>query len=100
MCPDSSRPTDYDDVLPSFNFRYHLTDELQLRFAAAKAIVRPTFSQMMPYTSLSFTFESDGFTPDDVSPYTGSGGNPLLHADQVQPVRHQPGVVLRVRLVV
>jgi len=40
--------------------------------------VRPTFSQMMPYTSLSFTFENDGFTPDDVSPYTGTGGNPGL----------------------
>jgi TonB-dependent receptor len=72
----------YDDVLPSLNLRYHLSDELQLRFAAAKAIVRPTFSQMMPYTSLSFTFESDGFTPDDVSPYTGTGGNPTLNPTQ------------------
>jgi TonB-dependent receptor len=76
--PGFTQANDYNDVLPSFNLRYHLTDELQLRFAAAKAIVRPTFSQMMPYTSLSFTFESDGFTPDDVSPYTGTGGNPLL----------------------
>src|SRR6185295_571302 len=77
--PGFTQANDYDDVLPSFNFRYHITDDLQFRFAAAKAIVRPTFSQMMPYTSLSFTFESDGFTPDDVSPYTGTGGNPLLN---------------------
>jgi TonB-dependent receptor len=76
--PGYQQTNSYDDVLPSLNLRYHITDELQMRFAAAKAIVRPTFSQMMPYTSLSFTFESDGFTPDDVSPYTGTGGNPLL----------------------
>jgi TonB-dependent receptor len=65
-------------VLPTLNLRFHLTDDMQVRFAAGKAIVRPTFSQMMPYTSLSFNFETDGFTPDDVSPVTGSGGNPNL----------------------
>lgn len=76
--PGYTQSNSYDDVLPSLNLRYHITDDLQARFAAAKAIVRPTFSQMMPYTSLSYTFESDGFTPDDVSPYTGTGGNPGL----------------------
>jgi TonB-dependent receptor len=76
--PGFTQSNDYRDILPTFNLRFHLKDDLQLRFAVGKAIVRPTFSQMMPYTSLSFTFESDGFTPDDVSPLTGTGGNPNL----------------------
>ena len=69
---------DYTDVLPSANVRFFLTDDLQLRLAAAKAVVRPTFSQMQSYTNLSFNFEADGFTPRIVDPRTGSGGNPLL----------------------
>ena len=68
----------YTDVLPSANVRFFLQDDLQLRLAAAKAIVRPTFSQMQSYTNLSFNFEADGFTPRAVDPRTGSGGNPLL----------------------
>ena len=73
-----SSSNSYTDVLPSANLRIFLTDDLQLRFAAAKAIVRPTFSQMQPYTNLSFNFEADGFTPKAIGPRTGSGGNPLL----------------------
>lgn len=69
---------DYTDVLPSANVRFFLTDDLQFRLAAAKAVVRPTFSQMQSYTNLAFNFEADGFTPRTVEPLTGSGGNPLL----------------------
>jgi len=76
--PGFQQAHEYTNVLPSINVRWFLRDDLQLRLAAAQAMVRPTFSQMMPYTSLSYTFEADGFTPDDVSPVTGSGGNPLL----------------------
>ena len=69
----------YTDVLPSANLRFFLTDDLQLRLAAAKAIVRPTFSQMQSYTNLGFNFLADGVTlkpaPDGM---TGSGGNPQL----------------------
>jgi TonB-dependent receptor len=36
----------YSDALPSANFTYHFTDNLQLRAAASKAITRPTFSQL------------------------------------------------------
>jgi TonB-dependent receptor len=60
----------YTDVLPSANIRFLLQPDLQLRFAASRAIKRPDFSQMIPYTVLSFnttTGES-----------TGTGGNPLL----------------------
>jgi TonB-dependent receptor len=71
----------YTDWLPSFNLRFHLTNDLQLRFAASRAMVRPTFSQMMPYTTLSFDFQEapNNFTPDAVTPTTGTGGNPKLN---------------------
>jgi TonB-dependent receptor len=74
-----SSSNSYTDVLPSLNLRFFLADDLQLRFAAAKAIVRPTFSQMQSYTNLSFNFEADGVTlKPDPSGKTGSGGNPQL----------------------
>jgi TonB-dependent receptor len=66
----------YTDILPSLNLRFHLTPELQWRFAASKAIVRPTFSQMVSYTSLSFTFNNT-YYPAAAST-TASGGNPNL----------------------
>ncbi|MGR4864574.1 TonB-dependent receptor [Caulobacter sp. LARHSG274] len=74
-----SSSNSYTDVLPSLNLRFFLADDLQLRFAAAKAIVRPTFSQMQSYTNLSFNFEADGVTLKPApSGMTGSGGNPQL----------------------
>ncbi|HWU15658.1 MAG TPA: TonB-dependent receptor [Caulobacter sp.] len=73
-----SSSNSYTDVLPSANVRFFLKDDLQFRLAAAKAIVRPTFSQMQSYTNLSFNFAADGFTPKTIDPRTGSGGNPLL----------------------
>jgi TonB-dependent receptor len=86
--PGFSQGHDYTDVLPSFNLRFHLTDDLQLRFALSKAIVRPTFSQMMPYTTLSYTFKPapDNFTPDPLTPTTGKGGNPLLNPTRAKQV--------------
>ena len=65
----------YTNVLPSLNLRFHLTDELQLRLAAAKAIYRPRFDQMVPFNTYNFTFRTDGFTLDSA---TISGGNPFL----------------------
>lgn len=67
----------YTDVLPTLNLRFFLADDLQLRFAAGKAIWRPAFSQMVPYTSLSFNFDS--FVPAAGGWATGSGGNPKLN---------------------
>jgi TonB-dependent receptor len=63
----------YTDVLPTFNLRFHLRDDLQLRFALGKAIVRPTFSQMMPYTTLSFQF-GDALNGEQFLPRSQSVG--------------------------
>jgi TonB-dependent receptor len=69
----------YTDVLPSLNLRFLLRPELQLRFAAGKAIVRPTFAQMQGSTLL--TFDNTGTQPKlgvANSGIVGYGGNPSL----------------------
>lgn len=46
---------EYTNVLPSLNLRMKITPQLQWRFAAGKAIVRPDFSQMQPVFAISAT---------------------------------------------
>lgn len=67
----------YTNVLPTLNLRYFATDDLQLRFAAGRAMVRPSFSQLIPYTTLSFAFQDNGL-PEAINALTGTGGNPYL----------------------
>jgi TonB-dependent receptor len=73
----SGSSNDYTDVLPSLNLRLHVTPQLQIRFAASKAVVRPTMVQMQPYTTLGFNFTS-GATSPTAAWATGTGGNPNL----------------------
>ena len=68
----------YTDVLPSFNLRVFLAEDLQARFAVSRAMVRPEMYQLQPFTNLSINFEADGYTLDDIAPFTGIGGNPTL----------------------
>ncbi|MEH6549875.1 MAG: TonB-dependent receptor [Pseudomonadales bacterium] len=57
---------DYDDVLPSLNFLYDLSDDLVLRFGYAKVMARPTLKELAIGTSLN------------IGARTGSSGNPYL----------------------
>lgn len=79
----------YQDVLPSLNLRLKLSPELQLRFAASKAIARPSLDQLTANLSLggdiltTYQPNPDPNTPqvpaaEVVTSFTGSGGNPLL----------------------
>jgi TonB-dependent receptor len=78
----------YTDVLPTLNLRFFLQDNMFLRFAAGRAISRPSFSQMRPTVSLGINFDSiTGFpstcniTPPTFvcnTPFTGVGANPTL----------------------
>lgn len=61
----------YNNVLPSLNLRFALTDELQMRFGLSRAMVRPAFHQTQPYTNLSFDFMDTSFNPN--TPYEGTG---------------------------
>jgi TonB-dependent receptor len=61
-----------------------LKDNLQLRLAAAKAIIRPTFAQLNPFTTLGFSFDAgigiaNGTGVNGaVTAFTGTAGNPNL----------------------
>lgn len=63
----------YTSVLPSLNLRGHLTERLQLRFAASKNIARPDFNQLNP----SLTITEPGAAQIDQQ-HTTSTGNPQL----------------------
>ncbi|WP_082554761.1 MULTISPECIES: TonB-dependent receptor [unclassified Caulobacter] len=68
---------EYTDVLPSLNVRIKLTDTLQARFAAAKALARPDFTQLQAYTTISQSISGTGTAA--VSSLTGTAsGNPYL----------------------
>ena len=57
---------DYDDVLPSLNLAYDLTDDTKLRFTAARVMTRPDFTDIAPRASLN------------PGALTGTSGNPDL----------------------
>ncbi|RDS85087.1 TonB-dependent receptor [Dyella monticola] len=71
---------DYHNVLPSLNLRFKLTDDLQLRLAASKAITRPTISQLNSYMVIGTSWSSPG--PGQQAQLAGftatTGGNPDL----------------------
>ncbi|MCY4757172.1 TonB-dependent receptor [Pelomonas aquatica] len=72
----------FTDVLPSLNLKYKANAELQFRFAAAKAIARPQFSQMQAYLPMTQSIEVDPkLVPPTVTKVSQTGnaaGNPLL----------------------
>jgi iron complex outermembrane recepter protein len=63
----------YSDWLPSLNLRAHLTDKLQLRFAASQNISRPTLSQLNPALSIT-----EPGTAQINQEHDTTGGNPYL----------------------
>jgi iron complex outermembrane receptor protein len=54
----------YTDILPSANFSFDLTDQVLLRFAAARTMARPDYTDIAPTVNLN------------VGALTGSSGNP------------------------
>ncbi|WAC49852.1 TonB-dependent receptor [Asticcacaulis sp. SL142] len=69
--------TEYTNVLPSLNLRLKYSDQLQFRFAASKAIVRPEMSWLSPYTTLGSSFTTVARTTPD-GPDAGSDPDPIL----------------------
>lgn len=73
----------YSNLLPSFNLRAKLSDEIQARLAYSQTMVRPDFSYTRNNANLSWNWAGDSGKPGDVlfgaDPY-GSGGNPYLKA--------------------
>jgi TonB-dependent receptor len=63
-----------DYVLPSFNLRLKLQEDLHLRLAGSKTVVRPNFIDLNPGTSLT--------SPGPTLPGQGVGGNPDLESPE------------------
>ena len=66
--------SEYGNLLPSFNIRFNLTQQVKLRFAASKSVTRPDFSSLSPTVNLNSV------------QLNGTGGNPNLKplkADQL-----------------
>ncbi|HEY5809531.1 MAG TPA: TonB-dependent receptor, partial [Povalibacter sp.] len=59
---------DYDDVLPSLNVAYEVSDEVTARFSASKAMTRPNPSDIQPFTSISTSGVVTTGNPD-LDPY-------------------------------
>ena len=53
----------YIDVLPSFHAKYNVHDNANLRFSYARAINRPSFFEIVPYTIFNEDFDEKG-NPD------------------------------------
>ena len=71
--PFAGIPVDhtYNDILPSANFKYDVTQDLVARFAVSKTMTRPDYSAIAGFTDLSPPATAGGTG-------TGSGGNPDL----------------------
>lgn len=71
----------YTHILPSLNLRLHVTDQLQLRFAASRNLARPDFGQLNATFNISPTYApgSQSPLPQPGVPGTGTAtGNPFL----------------------
>ncbi|WP_347329463.1 TonB-dependent receptor [Marinimicrobium locisalis] len=66
---------DYDNVLPSLNLRMTITEDLIARFAASKAMSRPSFSEMQAYQMLEASIDEE---TGNVDLSAGSWNNPHL----------------------
>jgi TonB-dependent receptor len=69
---------DYTNVLPSLNLRMKISPEFQVRFAAAKAIARPDFSQLQAYTTLTPNYVTSGTDITGTNLTGTASGNPYL----------------------
>ena len=81
----------HTNILPSFNIKFDLTDELLLRFAASKAMARPDIGNLRNYVNVGETLPSVNNADDPLwvkdtngdvvganVRYSGSAQNPFL----------------------
>jgi iron complex outermembrane receptor protein len=59
----------YDDLLPSINLSYDVTDDVKLRIAAARVMTRPDFADIAPRTNLNQGSLSGTAGNPDIDPY-------------------------------
>ncbi len=71
---------DYLEILPSSNFILEVSDDLFARFSVARTLARPRMDDMRASRNFSFNpgNNNENATPEQNSPWSGGGGNPLL----------------------
>ncbi len=71
---------DYLEILPSSNFIVQVADDTFVRFAAARTLARSRMDDMRASRNYSFDVGKNvpGATADQNSPWSASGGNPML----------------------
>lgn len=71
---------DYLEILPSSNFILQVADDAFVRFAAARTLARSRMDDMRASRNYSFDVGKNvpGATADQNSPWSASGGNPML----------------------
>ncbi len=62
----------YNDVLPSLNFAYDITKDVVVRFAAAKVMSRPDYTDMVPRVILNTGALSGTAGNPNIDPYRAS----------------------------
>ena len=62
---------DYDYFLPSLNLKFELNDEMQIRFAASRAIARPSLADVRNFITTSYDANTNTVTTN--------AGNPFLN---------------------
>ncbi|NEX94011.1 TonB-dependent receptor [Caulobacter sp. 17J65-9] len=63
------RSKSYENFLPNLNVAYDATDDIVLRFSAAKVIARPNFADMSNYFWLADSILTGGGGNPDLDPY-------------------------------
>ena len=84
---DVTGGNEYTNVLPSLNMKFNLSENLLLRFAAAKNLSRPTFLQLNPQGTFSPNYtDASQRLPDQIDgDFIGSAtvnGNPDLDPEK------------------
>jgi iron complex outermembrane receptor protein len=68
----------YNEVLPSLNLNFQLSDDFYVRLGLAREMARPRMDQMRASVNIDFNQGRVNSTNVNESPWGGSGGNPNL----------------------
>ncbi len=68
----------YNDLAPSLNLNFKVADATYLRFSVARQLARPKMYDMRAARSWGYNPANATSTTLSQSPWSGSGGNPLL----------------------
>ncbi|MEO0368799.1 MAG: TonB-dependent receptor [Pseudomonadota bacterium] len=69
---------DFTEVLPSLNLSWHIQEGQQLRLGLARTMARPRMDEMRASTKFSYDSSLALSSDLNLSPWSGSGGNPEL----------------------